>query len=145
MTVSGTSPLRLTLLCGNPRPASRTLAAAGQVADALEGATSGTTWTRTVVDLADLATELFAPARPGVDNALSLVTHSDVLVVATPVYKGSYTGLLKSFLDRLPHQGLHGAAPRLPPADAWAGGNAGLALHAALCLHQRTQREESLA
>lgn len=96
MTVSGTSPLRLTLLCGNPRPASRTLAAAGQVADALEGATSGTTWTRTVVDLADLAPELFAPARPGVDNALSLVTHSDVLVVATPVYKGSYTGLLKS-------------------------------------------------
>lgn len=30
-------------------------------------------------------------------------------MVATPIYKGSYTGLLKSFLDVLPHQALAGS------------------------------------
>jgi FMN reductase len=110
MDTSDTRTLRLTVLCGNPRPSSRTLAAATQVADAMEKAAGpdGPSWARWVVDLADLGTELFAPSRPGVDAALSLVTHSDLLVVATPVFKGTYTGLLKSFLDWLPHRGLDG-------------------------------------
>ncbi len=33
---------------------------------------------------------------------------SDLLVVATPTYKGTYTGLLKSFFDRYPANGLSG-------------------------------------
>jgi FMN reductase len=33
---------------------------------------------------------------------------ADVLVVATPTYKGSYTGLLKVLLDQLPSNGLAG-------------------------------------
>jgi len=31
-----------------------------------------------------------------------------VVVVASPTYKATYTGLLKAFLDRFPHQGLGG-------------------------------------
>jgi FMN reductase len=86
------------------------LAAATQVAEAMEAETGPdrTVWSREVIDLADLGPELFTPTHPGVDAALSLVTHSDLLVVATPVYKGTYTGLLKSFLDWLPHRGLDG-------------------------------------
>jgi len=34
-----------------------------------------------------------------VANALALVEQADVLVVATPVYRGSYTGLFKHFFD----------------------------------------------
>ncbi|MGZ4443660.1 MAG: NADPH-dependent FMN reductase [Nocardioidaceae bacterium] len=109
MDHSETSPLRITVLCGNPRPASRTLSAAVQVSNALAAALGGDVVRRETVDLADLAPELFAPARPRVEQALSLVTHSDVLVVATPVYKGTYSGLLKSFLDGLPHRALAGA------------------------------------
>jgi FMN reductase len=30
------------------------------------------------------------------------------VVVASPTYKATYTGLLKAFLDRFPHQGLGG-------------------------------------
>ena len=33
---------------------------------------------------------------------------SDVVIVASPTYKATYTGLLKVFLDRFPHQGLGG-------------------------------------
>jgi FMN reductase len=32
------------------------------------------------------------------------------LLVASPTYKGTYTGLLKVFLDQMPHQALAGTA-----------------------------------
>jgi FMN reductase len=33
---------------------------------------------------------------------------ADLLLVASPTYKGTYTGLLKVFLDQMPHQALVG-------------------------------------
>ncbi len=88
----------LVVLAGNPRPQSRTLAAAQVTADVLSGYL-GVTGPRSTVDLAELAPEVFATNHPRVDEALRVVASAGVLVVATPVYKGSYTGLLKSFLD----------------------------------------------
>ncbi|MGW7362516.1 NADPH-dependent FMN reductase [Streptomyces sp. NPDC054841] len=41
-------------------------------------------------------------------RALHEVQAADGLIIATPVYKASYTGLLKSFLDLLPQAGLAG-------------------------------------
>lgn len=41
-------------------------------------------------------------------SALALVERADALVVATPVYKAAYSGLLKAFLDLLPQFGLAG-------------------------------------
>jgi FMN reductase len=38
---------------------------------------------------------------------LAALHESDLLVVATPTYKGSYTGLLKSFLDHVGGGSLH--------------------------------------
>ncbi|MFF5444215.1 NADPH-dependent FMN reductase [Streptomyces sp. NPDC012888] len=46
--------------------------------------------------------------QPEVRRALAAVAEADGLVVATPVYKASYTGLLKAFLDLLPQDGLAG-------------------------------------
>lgn len=43
-------------------------------------------------------------------QALGLVRNAAVIVVATPVYKAAYTGLLKAFLDLLPQDGLAGKA-----------------------------------
>ncbi|MCX4825387.1 NADPH-dependent FMN reductase [Streptomyces sp. NBC_01142] len=40
--------------------------------------------------------------------AAEQVAAADGLIVATPVYKASYTGLLKAFLDLLPQSGLAG-------------------------------------
>lgn len=111
MTSSPETPVRTTVLCGNPRSASRTLDVARTVADALvELAPDGSPAPR-VIDLALLAPVLFAAdrdERADVDAALAAVGDSDLLVVATPVYKGSYSGLLKAFLDFLPYGALRG-------------------------------------
>jgi FMN reductase len=36
------------------------------------------------------------------------VASAEALVIATPIYKAAYSGLLKVFLDSLPQDGLHG-------------------------------------
>lgn len=46
--------------------------------------------------------------QPELRGALAAVARADGIVIATPVYKASYTGLLKSFLDLLPQSGLAG-------------------------------------
>lgn len=45
---------------------------------------------------------------PAIVHARALVAEADALVIATPVYKASYTGILKAFLDLLPQDGLKG-------------------------------------
>ena len=60
------------------------------------------------IDLADLANELFSYPSATVDAALAMATSATVLVVASPTYKATYTGLLKVFLDRLPGNALDG-------------------------------------
>jgi len=85
-------------LVGNPRAGSRTLGAAASLAGTLAEHLGADT--PTVVDLAGLAPALhLQPRSTDVDDALAAVAGADVLVVATPVYKASFTGLLKSFLD----------------------------------------------
>ncbi|WP_317201745.1 NADPH-dependent FMN reductase [Janthinobacterium sp.] len=41
-------------------------------------------------------------------RALAAVADADAVVISTPVYKASYTGILKAFLDLLPQDGLAG-------------------------------------
>jgi FMN reductase len=108
-------PQSVVTVVGNPRAGSRTAAAAASVAELL-ASELGTPYR--IDELVDLVT--FAPAifpgenaseqeRTALDNAVDLVSSASVVVVATPVYKGSYTGLLKSFLDVLRPQALAGA------------------------------------
>lgn len=112
--MSTTSP-ELVVLVGNPRAGSRTRAVAEHVASFLPSAPA------VVLDLAELAgvswtSEPGVAAQP-VDDAVDLVRGARHLVVATPSYKGTYTGLLKLFFDRFPHLGLEGVAA-LPIAVA---------------------------
>ncbi|MYM73735.1 NADPH-dependent FMN reductase [Duganella sp. FT134W] len=39
-------------------------------------------------------------------RAIDAVAEADAIVIATPIYKASYTGILKAFLDLLPQDGL---------------------------------------
>ena len=41
-----------------------------------------------------------------VEDAADQVLSADLLLVASPTFKGTYSGLLKVFLDRLPYKGL---------------------------------------
>lgn len=43
-----------------------------------------------------------------IGRAVALVAEADALVIATPVYKAAYSGILKAFLDLLPQDGLAG-------------------------------------
>jgi FMN reductase len=92
---------------GSPSPTSRTVSA---VDHALAWLTDrGHTTTQLAVrDLP--AAELLAGARDtaAIREAAEAVAHADGIIVATPVYKASYTGLLKAFLDLLPENALAG-------------------------------------
>lgn len=94
------------VLSGNPRTRSRTRTLAVRVGE--EIAQRDGTAPPTVVDLAEYGPQLLVPGDVRVAGGLATVRSARVLVVGTPTYKGSYTGLLKVFLDQMPHQGLAG-------------------------------------
>ncbi|WP_188700643.1 NADPH-dependent FMN reductase [Microbacterium nanhaiense] len=96
----------ITTLVGNPQPASRTLAVAEEVADQL-AAVTGAQRDETI-DLADVAKRVFDFPSAEVEALLERVARPGILVIASPTYKASYTGLLKAFLDRYGTNGLAG-------------------------------------
>ncbi len=91
----------IVVVSGNPRPGSRTSGLATAVGEALGGAT-------TVVEVGALGAGLLTPGDAATAAAVTAVREADVLVVATPTYKGSYTGVLKVLLDQLPANALAG-------------------------------------
>jgi FMN reductase len=98
--------VELSVVVGNPKPQSRTLAVAEAVAQRVAGAT-GASVARTV-DLCEYADDLFRWPHDGLAELNDAVAASDFVVVASPTYKAAYTGLLKAFLDRYANNGLVG-------------------------------------
>jgi FMN reductase len=84
------------VVVGNPKPQSRTLLAALRLARELGGEPD------LVVDLAALGNALLDWSDEVVADVVKQVGAADLVVVASPTYKGAYTGLLKLFLDRFP-------------------------------------------
>lgn len=103
---------RVGVVVGNPKPASRTFQAAVRLAADLAGRSGAVADADTAVDLVlDLAA--FGPrlldwSDAEVGKAVGAVSDLDLVVVASPTYKGAYTGLLKLFLDRFPADALDG-------------------------------------
>lgn len=83
------------VVVGNPKPASRTLAAARYAAQAVVDREPDL-----VVDLAEVGARLLDWNDPEVARLVADVGDADLVVVASPTYKATYTGLLKLFLDR---------------------------------------------
>ena len=104
--------MRVTVLVGNPKPESRTLGVASRVADLIE-ARLGTAPVspRLTIDLAVLGPALLDWGSEHVAGLVEEVVGSDLLIVASPTYKATYTGVLKLFLDRVP-------VPELQPVVA---------------------------
>jgi FMN reductase len=84
-------------LVGNPRAGSKTLAATRSLVDALTHVLDAEEGE--VVDLADFGGRVLDYSDQGVAEVRTRLASVHLLVVATPIYKGSYTGLLKAFLD----------------------------------------------
>jgi FMN reductase len=62
----------------------------------------------TVVDLATVGARLLDQQDGELTELVSRLARAQLLVVASPTYKGSYTGLLKLFLDRFAADSLAG-------------------------------------
>jgi FMN reductase len=90
------------VLSGNPRPGSRTRRLAEAVAEVL-GADDAV-----VVDLSELGAKLLTPGDEATAAAVETVRAAERLIVATPTYKGAYTGILKVLFDLFPAGGLDG-------------------------------------
>jgi FMN reductase len=88
-------------ITGSPSRSSRTQALAERVLARAEAAhlRVGLVAVRELPPAELLAGSVAAPVIAG---TLRLVSEARALVVATPIYKAAYTGLLKSFLDLLP-------------------------------------------
>lgn len=105
------TPLRVVTVVGNPRPESRTHALARALASELAAlAPDGST---SEVDLARFGARVLEPSDEAVGDAVERVLSADLLVVASPTYKATYTGLLKAFLDRIATGALAGK-PAVP-------------------------------
>ncbi|WP_072806269.1 NADPH-dependent FMN reductase [Rhodococcoides yunnanense] len=87
--------MKLTVVAGNPKPGSRTLDAARLVAESLTGREVDET-----VDVITLGAGLLGWGDAAVAAAVETVRTSDLVVVASPTFKATYTGVLKLFLDQ---------------------------------------------
>ncbi len=96
---------RVAVVVGNPKPASRTLTAAVHVARQLSGRDPDL-----LVDLATYGAAVLDWSDATIAGLVEQVGAADLVVFACPTYKGTYTGLLKLFLDRFSTTGLSGVA-----------------------------------
>ncbi|WP_026343882.1 NADPH-dependent FMN reductase [Nocardia sp. BMG111209] len=87
--------MTVTVVVGNPKPASRTLTAAGLVARGLRPDAEPA-----VIDLVELGPALLGWGDPNVAEAVRAVADSELVVFASPTFKATYTGLLKLFLEQ---------------------------------------------
>jgi FMN reductase len=93
--------MRIVTVVGNPRPRSRTCSAAEALAAQLQAELSGPGGDdQNTIDLADAVGELFDPTSATVASYVERVRAADVVVVASPTYKATFTALLKGFLER---------------------------------------------
>jgi FMN reductase len=86
----------IAVVVGNPKPRSRTYQAAHLVTEKLAGRQPDLS-----VDLTDLGSALLDWSDSRVGDIVTAIQASDLVVVASPTYKTTYTGLLKLFLDRI--------------------------------------------
>ena len=97
--------MSVAVVVGNPKRRSRTYQAAILVGERLTDRAPDL-----VIDLVDLGGALLDWSSAEVASTVAEVQSASLIVFASPTYKGSYTGLLKLFLDRIGTGALSGRA-----------------------------------
>ena len=97
---------KVVVVSGNPRPGSRTSTLATAVGAAVVALTGDPE--PQLIEVGALGAGLLTPGDAATAGAVTALREADVLIVATPTYKGSYTGVLKVLLDQLPANALAG-------------------------------------
>jgi len=108
-------PLLVVALSGGLRTPSSTRALSDALVDAVTEhlGRQGVSSTARTVEIRDHALDATGAMLSGersdaLAEAVGAVEAADVLVVATPIYNGSYTGLFKTFIDLVPMDALIG-------------------------------------
>jgi FMN reductase len=99
--------MEIAVVIGNPRSGGRTTTVAEAVASHVAEGIAGTHGV-TTYELSELTGALFDWSSERVAAVNGAVRTADLAIFASPVYKASFTGLLKAFLDRYPSDGLAG-------------------------------------
>lgn len=115
------APLNVVAVSGSLRSPSTTTALLQRILDTVSAARPAE---GRIVELAPLAADLAVATTGGARSAtvtslLEAVAAADLLVVGTPVYRGSYTGLFKVFVDLVDQSALAG----MPVLLAAGGGS----------------------
>lgn len=98
--MTNSNSLNVVVVCGNPKANSRTLGVAEEVArHAAAVAGRSENVSTHIIDLANFGGQLFDWSSEAVKAEVAALSGADLAVIASPTYKASYTGLLKSFLD----------------------------------------------
>jgi len=136
--------MRIAVVTGNPKPASRTHGVALAVADLLaaelapppapaaaqsppaaaqapDPAAAPAAVAHLVIDLAEHAPSLFDWSAAELSRLTADVAAADVAIFASPTYKAAYTGMLKAFLDRYGSNGLAGVVAVPVMTGGWPG------------------------
>jgi FMN reductase len=113
MMMAAQRPLTIVGFSGNLHRPSKTRALVETVIARIAAHRGGETVDATVYDLLDVMPELGlamgAPQLPAkLEAVIERLATADAVVVGSPVYKGSYTGLFKHFFDLIEPQRLAG-------------------------------------
>ena len=101
--------MQVSIVIGNPKAAGRTTRVAKTICEHLvEFMQSEDEIEVNTIELADVAGRLFEWEDEELTKLSQEVAASDLVIAACPVYKASYTGLLKAFLDRYNTRGMAG-------------------------------------
>ncbi|WP_219836041.1 NADPH-dependent FMN reductase [Paenibacillus sp. R14(2021)] len=95
------------LISGSPNPLSRLTG----ILNYAEKKLTELGWETTSLQVASLPADDLIQARfdsPAIVEANRLVEEANAVIIASPVYKAAYTGVLKTYLDLLPQKGLAG-------------------------------------
>jgi FMN reductase len=99
----------IAVISGSPSPGSRTLLVGRVAGDRIRRAGHDVE----EINVRELPAEALLSARtdvPAISAAVGLVERAAGVVIATPIYKAAYAGVLKTFLDLLPQFALQGKA-----------------------------------
>lgn len=103
---TGRRPL-VVAISGSPSPASAT----AELAEHALGQLPPASFAVRHIRLRDIDAQAMLGGRPddaGLAEAIACIAAADGVIVATPIYKAAYSGLLKAFLDLLPQFGFAG-------------------------------------
>ena len=95
--------MEVAVLVGNPKPHSKTYEASVLLAKKLTG-----TAPTVVIDVIEFGADLLNFGSERVAESIRTLRRFPVVIVSSPTFKATYTGVLKLYLDQIPSNGLSG-------------------------------------